>query len=158
MLRKAGHYAFIVAVGIVVFVTFAHVQLKYFGETLLAEVGVVAGVAPNPYNSLNEQLDEKAAELNSEQAYLNREQAALTSSTVTAVADSFSSDPALWDLTVAVLALIVLVFLNFYFDWRRGKKEEQELVAARASGSQQSPPPPAPPDIPSSPADNGARE
>lgn len=145
-LRKTGHYAFIVFVGVVVLVTLAHVQLGYFGETLLAQVGVVAGVAPNPYNTLNEQLDQKAAAINSEQAYLNQEQAALASST--AEANSFSSDPLQWYLTAAVAALMVLILLNFYFDWRRAKREEEEFAATRAPRPSS--------DVPRPPADRDA--
>ena len=49
--------------------------------TMLAQVGIAVGVAPNPYNTLNEQLNAKQAQLDMEAADLAAQRAALASDT-----------------------------------------------------------------------------
>lgn len=121
MIKKALIFTLIVIVGLLVFLTASRVKLAFFGETMLAQVGVSLGIPPNPYNSLNDQLNQKSAYLDERQAYLDAEQAALASST--AAANSPAGNPFLLYLTVAVIGLAVLVILNFYFDWRRAHKK-----------------------------------
>lgn len=121
MLKKALIFTLIVIVGLVVFLTASHVKLAFFGETMLAQVGVSVGIAPNPYNTIDAQLNQKSAYLDERQAYLDAEQAALASST--AAANSPEGNPFLLYLTIAVAGLATLVILNFYFDWRRGRKK-----------------------------------
>ncbi|MGC9599431.1 MAG: hypothetical protein ABSE18_03540 [Minisyncoccia bacterium] len=124
-IKKAGLFGLIVLMGLVVFVTASHVKLAFFGKTLLAQVGVSVGVLPNPYNTLNDALSQKAA-------YLNAQEAALASTT--AAASSPAGDSSLGYLTVAVAVLAVLVALNFYLDWRRFHKKtgDPDLPSAPA--------------------------
>ena len=44
---------------------------------LLAQVGVVVGVAPNPYNTLNEQLNQEKSQLDQQSSTLAAREAAL---------------------------------------------------------------------------------
>lgn len=122
-IQKIGWCTFLV-LGVLFFVlTVSHVEPFFFGETLLADVGLSVGVAPNPYNTLDEQLAQKEAYLDEEQSYMNSEQAALASSSALAI--SPTGTPYLLYLALAVVLLAVLVFLNFYLDWRRAKTPPQ---------------------------------
>ena len=85
-------------------------------SNFLAQVGVTIGIQPNPYNTLNEQLNARQTQLDEEQADLASREAALTSSTGTS-AVSASATPSYLMLAVGVLTF--LVGLNFYFDWLR---------------------------------------
>lgn len=84
---------------------------------LLAQVGVVVGIAPNPYNTLNDQLQQEQTQLNQQAADLAAREAAFASNTASGSASS-SASPAVWYLAIAVAIMAVLVILNFYFDWR----------------------------------------
>ena len=89
---------------------------------MLAQVGVVVGVAPNPYNTLNDQLDQKQLAIDQEQADLAAREAALASTT-----QNSSAMPSAytWSLGIAVVVLALLVILNFYLDWRRERGSSQ---------------------------------
>jgi hypothetical protein len=83
---------------------------------MLADVGVVVGVAPNPYNTLNDQLNQRQLAIEQEQADLAAREAAFASSTQ----DGRAVPPAYaWYFGMAVVVLALLVILNFYLDWRR---------------------------------------
>ncbi len=88
----------------------------WLGRTL-AQIGVTIGVAPNPYNTLNTQLDAKQAQINQEQADLAVREAVFASTT--AASGLASETPAIWYLTAAVGVLAFLVGLNYFLDWRR---------------------------------------
>lgn len=83
---------------------------------LLAQVGVVVGIAPNPYNTLNDQLQQEKTQLSQQTADLAAREAAFESSTASGSVSS--SSPMVWYLAIAVAVMAVLVLLNFYFDWR----------------------------------------
>ncbi|HVM76700.1 MAG TPA: hypothetical protein VMU07_00930 [Candidatus Paceibacterota bacterium] len=88
------------------------------GSTLSpADVGVTVGVAPNPYNTLNAQLDQRQKVLDAEASNLQAEEAALNSQTSTF--GNGSESPMIGFLMIAVGVLAFLVGLNFYFDWHR---------------------------------------
>jgi predicted PurR-regulated permease PerM len=140
MKQRAGYYALIVLVAAAGIAVLARPQLASRGDIFLAQVGVTMGVLPNQYNTLNEELNQEAASLNAQQQSLNQEQAALASST--AVAGAFSNNSILWYLAAAVTALIVLIAINFYLDWRRARKEKALIDAA--AGKTNAAPPPAP--------------
>lgn len=123
MLKKAALFALIVLAGLLLFGIASRTKLAYLDQTFLAQVGVSVGVLPNQYNTLNDQLNQKAAYLDERQAYLDAQQAALASST--AALNSPSGNPYLAYLTVAIAGLAVLVLLNFYFDWRRSRRKEK---------------------------------
>ena len=82
---------------------------------LLAQVGVVVGVAPNPYNTLAEQLDQEKIQLDQQSSTLRMEEAAFEQSIAAADAGS----PAIWYLAGAIALVALLVLMNFYFDLRR---------------------------------------
>jgi len=88
------------------------------GGKLLAQVGLVVGVAPNPYNTLNDQLQQQQAQLNQQAADLAAREAAFASSTNAA---ETASSPTTWYLMIAVIVIGFLVCLNFYLDYRRSK-------------------------------------
>ncbi len=95
-------------------------RTQRFG-TMLAQVGVAVGVAPNPYNTLNDQLNAKQAQLDMEAADLAVQRAALASDTAAGAVAGPASP--YWYLVAAVGALTLLVVLNFYMDWRRAEHE-----------------------------------
>ena len=125
-IQKLGWCALSVLGAILIVLAGTHVAPVYFGETLLAQVGVSVGILPNPYNSLNDQLDQKQAYINEEQSYIDQQKAALASSSALAIAPGAS--PVAWYLALAVLALAVLVFLNFYLDWRRSRTMKKDQM------------------------------
>ncbi len=101
--------------------------------TMLAQVGVAVGVAPNPYNTLNDQLNAKQAQLDMEAADLAAQRAALASDTASGGAVAGSASP-YWYLVAAVGALTLLVILNFSMDLRRAERErawEEEQERSR---------------------------
>jgi hypothetical protein len=89
-----------------------------------ATVGTSAAVAPNPYNTWNQQLTEKEKAL------------ALREKTIAALEAKFSgSNPAvpqsnlpLYSFGMSIF-LAVLVGLNFYFDWRRSAVQDSPLFS-----------------------------
>jgi hypothetical protein len=87
-------------------------------KSFLAQVGVAVGIAPNPYNTLNDQLNAKQSQIDAEQANLNAEQAGMASTTA-AGASPAATSPLIGYLIIAVGILALLVGLNFYFDWHR---------------------------------------
>ena len=90
-------------------------------QGLLAQIGVVVGVAPNPYNTLDAQLNQEQDQLNQQAADLAAREAAFANSAKTA--DPVS--PAIWYLAGAIAIVALLVLLNFYLDRRRSRHEEQ---------------------------------
>jgi preprotein translocase subunit SecF len=82
---------------------------------LLAQIGIAVGIAPNPYNTLNEQLQQQQTELNQQAADLAAREAAFASSTGAATA---AESPVIWYLAIAIAIIGILVFLNFYFEWQ----------------------------------------
>ncbi len=94
--------------------TSAPVQVALQETSLLAAnavVGVFAGVAENPYNTLAQQLEEKEAELRAREAALDAQ-----SREPVAGGTPFPFGLVSFFLSLGVL---VLVALNFLFDWRR---------------------------------------
>jgi len=94
-------------------------------------VGIAVGIAPNQYNTLAQQLQEK-------QTYLNEQEAALQNSTSAAAAVGIMDDPVFLGLTAAVAVLFILVITNYYFDWRRARAER--LAEAAKAAAVASPP------------------
>ena len=89
---------------------------------LTAQVGLLVGIAPNPYNTLNAQLQQQQSQLNQQAADLAAREAAFASSTNVSV----SASPMIWYLTVAVIIIGLLVCANFYLDWRRSRRAAEE--------------------------------
>ena len=94
----------------------------FFGK-LMAQVGITVGIAPNPYNTLDAQLNAKQAQLDAESADLAAREAAFASSTATASAATAADG---WYSWVALGILGLLVALNFLLDWRRNHKAPSE--------------------------------
>jgi predicted PurR-regulated permease PerM len=93
---------------------------------LLAQVGVAVGVVPNPYNTLDAQLNQKQDQLNQQISDLVAREAAFASS----AAATNSVSPMVWYLVVAIALVALLVLLNFYFDWRRSRHAQEVVPAA----------------------------
>lgn len=73
-----------------------------------ASMTVSAGVAPNPYNTLAAQLQQKEAQLDQEQNSIQQQSASVDMLGV-------------YSLFISI-ALFVLVAFNFYFDWKRSRR------------------------------------
>jgi len=126
MARKAfGGFLVMAAIGLIAVGGFGVRDSRIFLAILPAQVGVTLGVAPNPYNTLNAQLDAKQAQINAEQANLDAQQAALDSSTAGAASPATGGSPLFGYLVIAVGILALLVGLNFYFDWLRSRTPRQ---------------------------------
>jgi predicted PurR-regulated permease PerM len=94
-------------------------------ERLVAQVGITVGVAPNPYNTLNDQLAQKQDQLNQEASDLAAQEEAMASTTAQA-----APTPAIvWYLVAAIIVILLLVLLNFYFDWRRSHAKTEGVSA-----------------------------
>ena len=78
----------------------------------LAAVGVSLSVVPNQYNTVAQQLDAKAAQLNQQEAQLNAR------TQVSNVQITTNNRYGFYSLCMSAV-LLVLVSLNFYFDYRR---------------------------------------
>jgi tetrahydromethanopterin S-methyltransferase subunit G len=79
-----------------------------------AVVGMYAGVEPNQYNLLAQQLDERSRELDAREAEL-AQQEVLIKETVGQERTSIVYATAIGFL------LLLLVLLNFYLDWKRNR-------------------------------------
>lgn len=77
-------------------------------------IGVGAAVPPNEYNILAEELKRKEAELREREAALR---------SAPGVLPARERDPLLAVSVAATIILFVLLVLNFYLDWRRGRDE-----------------------------------
>ena len=95
-------------------------------QNLLAQIGITVGVAPNPYNTLDAQLNQEQDRLNQQASDLAAREAALASSTAAAN----SASPAVWHLDVSIAVIALLVSLNFYLDWRRSRRALKAAPAA----------------------------
>lgn len=80
-------------------------------------VGVSAGVAPNEYNTLAQQLREKQEALALTESDLARREAAVREA---ATRNQLNSDRQMMYLLFLTGGLFVAVIVNFYFDIRRG--------------------------------------
>ena len=80
---------------------------------------MVVGVPPNPYNTLNDQLQQEKTQLDQQAADLAARQAAFASSTGAVLA---GVSPVTWYLAIAVVIIGLRICLNFYFDWRISKR------------------------------------
>ena len=86
-----------------------------------ASVGASASVAPNTYNTIAKQLDEKQAALAQQEADLSaREKEQVSSKT---------GDLPLYSFLMSLI-LTLLVGVNFYFDWQR--RQPQPTLLSRA--------------------------
>lgn len=86
------------------------------GSAMLAQtvIGASASVVANPYNSAVEQIATKEAELDArEQQIANREKPLKTEPTQ-------AVDLSMYSFALSC-ALLLLVGMNFYFDWKRGR-------------------------------------
>lgn len=84
-----------------------------------AAVSISAGVPANPDNTLAQQLQEKAAQLDAQQQHIQQLEQSLGG----------SDQLALYSL-LASLVLLLLVAANFYFDWRRSRSTGGALTRA----------------------------
>ncbi len=80
-------------------------------ENIAGVIGIAGSVAPNEYNDLAAQIDQKNEELTlREQALAVREEALFS-----------GNDRITLDVLFGITGLLLLLIsLNFYYDWRRG--------------------------------------
>lgn len=124
-IQKAALFILSIFAGVTLSLVALNIDPGSLRGVLLGQVGVAVGVLPNPYNTLNDALNKRAAYLDEQQAYINEQEAMLASTT--AAANSPSGNPFLEYLTIAVGVLAFLVLLNFLLDWRRSRKKEKDV-------------------------------
>ena len=90
---------------------------------LFAAVGVTIAVAPNPYNTVAQQLSAKETQLTQREAQLSAQEDA------TARSQTTSSDRYGFYSVCMSSVLVVLVGLNFYFDIRRRSREPRSAYS-----------------------------
>lgn len=105
---------FMYSVASVSFATVAKGSENLFAN---AVVGVFAGVAENPYNSLAQQLQEKEDELAAREAALATKE--LSNESTNSLFGSLGG----WSLFVSSI-LLILLLVNFYFDIRRSRQRD----------------------------------
>ena len=93
-------------------------------QTMFAAVGVTIAVAPNPYNTVAQQLSAKETQLTQKEAQLTAQEQALSNS------PSASDRYGFYSLCMSAV-LLVLVGLNFYFDRRRATMPSRYSVDLR---------------------------
>ena len=77
-------------------------------------VGIYAGVEPNEYNLLAQQLEEKRKELDARENQIAQQEELIKESVV-------SDKASIVYATAIGFLLLVLVILNFYLDWKRNR-------------------------------------
>jgi len=95
---------------------------KYLGARFSSAVGVSssASVPPNPMNTLALQLKEKEDKLNTRESQLDKRETDLKSSS------SVLQNKIIWGMMAGIVALFLLIILNFILDWRRRKTKYME--------------------------------
>lgn len=91
--------------------------MKYFGAQVGSSIGVVSvSVSENPFNTLAQQLEEKEAQLQEKEKTLEQRETGLEKK-------GFSEEGRIiLGLTSGLLiTLLILILLNFYFDYKRTK-------------------------------------
>ena len=100
----------------------------------LGQVGVTLGVAPNPYNTLNEQLNAKQLQLDEQATDLAAREAALNEGSATS-SSGITNSPVVGYLAIAIGILAFFVGLNFILDWRRLEMEKRALARLAPAGA-----------------------
>jgi predicted PurR-regulated permease PerM len=90
----------------------AQLALTARDQFAAASVSISAGVSANPDNSLAEQLKEKSAQLDVQQQHIQELQQSLS---------THPNDTLGFYSLIASIFMFLLVSVNFYFDWRRGR-------------------------------------
>ena len=94
-----------------------------------ATIGTSAAVEPNSYNSLAQQLTDKETELASREKNLAQQE--------NRVPQSMPTNLSLYSFLMSLL-LAILVGVNFYFDWRRGRsavtQDTRSVINLRSRG------------------------
>lgn len=125
LIKRLGIFALVVLAGIIVALSATQLQYAFNGRPLLAQVGVELGVPANPYNTLNDQLDQKKAFLDEREAYLDQKEAMLANGTGTGSAVTPEN---VGYLTIGVIAVALMLMVNFYLDWRRERRAERDTI------------------------------
>ncbi|KKU51010.1 MAG: hypothetical protein UX72_C0028G0005 [Parcubacteria group bacterium GW2011_GWA2_47_10] len=79
-------------------------------------VGVAIGVLPNDVNVLAQELKEKEMSLNELEALLKQKESGISQATFE------EQNKAFWVIGIIGGALLSLIVLNFYLDWRRRRQ------------------------------------
>lgn len=94
-------------------------------DKLALVVGVTAGVEPNPYNTMAQQLVQKELQLNDKEQQLRAQEQAMEANLRAEVARSERNT--LLTVLGVTLLLLGLIATNFYFD-RKREREEQKMA------------------------------
>lgn len=102
-------------------------NLLWVGNYFLAQVttGISATVPPNPINTLAQQLKEKELQLKSKEEIIDRRELFLEQKLMAELTEKEkeSRRNIMIFLGAVSCALLSLILLNFYLDWKRNKKE-----------------------------------
>ena len=94
-------------------------------------VGTSAAVEPNSYNSLAQQLTDKEKELRS------REENIAQQENQNSIVQDMPSNLSLYSFLMSLI-LLILVGINFFFDWRRGRsgigENSRSVINLRSRG------------------------
>lgn len=96
--------------------TVFHASPMTLEKYLLAQVGVTVGVSSNPFNTLSQQLQEKESTLSAKEQDLQQKEISLREK------EKEKESKTIFYLSIAGGVLLALIFLNFYFDYRRKNK------------------------------------
>ena len=90
-------------------------------DNLASVIGVSAGVLPNKYNTLAQQLEETKQELDKREQKLIERKASLE--VRASEGNTAQNKTVLYGIAISSV-LFILVVINFYLDWRRRRKFE----------------------------------
>ena len=89
--------------------------VKYFVAQVGSEIGVSVSVPPNPFNQLAQQLEEKEISLLEKEKELDQKEAELSEKNISERENRFL----FLILGGGILLVLILIILNFYFDYRK---------------------------------------
>ena len=124
--RVALFFLLGLSLGLVLLQAAFDANLVWVGNYFLAQAvsGMSATVSPNPINTLAQQLKEKELQLKSKEEAIDRRELFLEQKLMAELAEKEKEGRRniLIFLGIASFALLSLISLNFYLDWKRNKK------------------------------------
>lgn len=93
---------------------------RYVGSRAGLAVGMSVGVAENPFNKLALQLKEKESALAEKEKEINKKEQELDQQKF------FDNDKLLLFIAGGIIALFVLIMINFYLDFKRKNNGENK--------------------------------
>ncbi len=124
---KEKHAVHVVALSLGIFVLgLVSAQVSAFPNRIDRQLALVTGinaaVAPNPINTLADQLSQKEQTLTEREQALQQQESSLR----TMLQDEMAKErqTLLWEVSVAIGVLLVLIGINYYLDFLRRNGEE----------------------------------